>query len=260
LTSFHPPDEIDVSPFGAVRVVTLSRPDHLNAVNESMHNGLSVLWEQLAADPEIRVVILTGSGRAFSAGGDLDWFGELSDDPVLRERVVIREAKRIVTGMIEFPLPIIAAVNGPAVGLGCSLAAMSDIVLVSDVAYFADPHVSVGLVAGDGGVVVWPLLMSLIHAKEALFTGDRIGPHDAVRLGLANRVIEAGSLMEEAHKLAARIAAQPPAAIKGTKRAINMHLHNAARSVLDYALCAESETMTSAEHRALIRKLRTAQP
>ena len=157
--------------------------------------------------------------------------------------------------MIEFPSPIIAAVNGPAVGLGCSLAALSDIVLVSEQAYFCDPHVSVGLVAGDGGAVVWPLLMSLLQAKEALFTGARISADDAIRLGLANRKVAGPDLLSKADKLAEKIASQPPFAIRGTKRALNMHLTRAAAGILDYALCAESETMVSPDHLEAIRAM-----
>jgi enoyl-CoA hydratase len=246
------PDEIEISGSGAIRVVTLNRPDKLNAANAAMHTGLARLWGELADDPDLRVVILTGAGRAFSAGGDVDWFDEIATDPAVRERVVLKEGREIVMNMIDFPLPIIAAVNGAAVGLGCSLAGLCDIVLMSDRAFFADPHVSVGLVAADGGSVVWPLLMSILHAKEYLFTGARIGPDDAIRLGMANRIVPGESLLDEAHVLAEQIAAQSLPALKGTKRAVNMHLRRAAQGVLEFALAAESETFLTPEHRERI--------
>ncbi len=119
--------------------------------------------------------------------------------------------------MVRFPWPIVAAVNGPAVGLGCSLAGLSDVVLIEESAYLADPHVSVGLVAGDGGVLTWPLLTSLLRAKEYLLTGDRIPAAKAVEFGLANRVLPDGASKEEAIVLAKRMATQPHAALKATE-------------------------------------------
>ncbi|SHN18607.1 Enoyl-CoA hydratase/isomerase [Cryptosporangium aurantiacum] len=165
--------ELLVESRGAVRVVTLNRPEALNATNEALHTALIEVWHHLAADPEARAVVLTGAGRAFSAGGDLQHFVDLWDDRAARRRE-IDDAGRLVAEMLDFPLPIVAAVNGPAVGLGCSLACCSDIVLIAESAYIADPHVGVGLTAADGGAPAWPLLMGMLRAKEYLLTGERI--------------------------------------------------------------------------------------
>ncbi len=154
--------------------------------------------------------------------------------------------------MMSFPKPIVAAVNGPAVGLGCSLAVLSDIVLMSDQAFYADPHVSLGVVAADGGALAWPLMMSLLRAKEYLFTGERIVPALAVELGLANRVVAAADLHAEANALAERLAAQPQRALRDTKRALNLHLMSAVNNVIDFAFASESETFALPEFRAFL--------
>jgi enoyl-CoA hydratase len=251
LTSYDLPEELSIDAEGPIRVVSLNRPDALNAVNEDLHRGLAEVWPQLAADPEASVVILRGAGRAFSAGGDMDFLQKISDDADFRyDRM--REARRIVSAMMEFPLPVIAAVNGPAVGLGCSVALLCDIVLMSSRAYFADPHVSIGLVAADGGVLCWPLLTSLLRAKEYLFTGDRIDAPTALELGLANRVVDHEALMTEAHELATRLAEQPAQALRDTKRSLNLHLRAAVDRVVDFAFAAEAETFATEEFRRRI--------
>lgn len=250
------PDEIEVEALGAVRIVRLNRPEQLNASNPGLHRGLVEVWGQLAADPDARAVILTGAGRAFSAGGDMDWFGVLQVDEHERRRAM-DEAKRLVREMVAFPLPVVAAVNGPAVGLGCSLAVLADIVLMAEGAFLADPHVSIGLVAGDGGVLAWPLMTSLLRAKEYIFTGDRIGAAQAVTLGLANRVVPDADLMSEAITLAERLAALPARALQDSKRALNLHLEKAIAGILDFAVAAESECFVTDEHRDRVARFQT---
>lgn len=155
-----------------MRIVTLNRPETLNSSDEALHRSLARLWPDLDADSGVRAVVLTGSGKAFSADGDLGLLDRMVRDIELRA-TVMREAAQIVRGMTAVRVPIIAAVNGPAVGLGCSLAAMSDLVVIEEQAYFADPHVALGLVAADGGGLTWPLLTSLLRAKEFVLLGDR---------------------------------------------------------------------------------------
>src|SRR4029077_4953431 len=142
-------------------------------MNEPLHWAIANVWRQLAADDDARVVILTGEGRAFSAGGDLGWISRFLHDRAAREES-IRQGAQILEEIIRFPLPVIAAVNGLAIGLGATVALMCDIVLVGERASLADPHVSVGLVAGDGGAAFWPLLAPINRIREYLFTGDRI--------------------------------------------------------------------------------------
>ncbi|GAB1814877.1 enoyl-CoA hydratase/isomerase family protein [Mycobacterium sp. MUNTM1] len=231
---------------GQIRIVTLNDPDKLNTMTDELHEALADIWVEILRDSEARAVVLTGAGRAFCAGGDIPGFVRKVNDPNERRRSM-RGARLLVDHILGCHLPVIAAINGPAVGLGCSIAVSCDIVLIADSAYMADTHVNVGLVAGDGGVVTWPLMMSVLKAKEYLFTGDRITPEEAVQLGLANRVVPADTLLDEALALARRLAEQPPQALQETKRSINIHLQQAALSVLPYALAAETESFTTQE-------------
>lgn len=245
------PEEITVTGDGTIRTVTINRPAELNSVNKNLHWGLANVWRQLAADKQVRVVVLTGAGRAFSAGGDLNWIATFLDDAAARDES-IREGAAIVEEMLRFPLPIIAAVNGPAVGLGCSVALLCDIVLISETAYFADPHVAVGLVAGDGGAALWPLLTPILRSREYLYTGDRIDAGLAVELGLASRRVAPDELLAQAQHLAGRLAGQPPEALQGTKRVVNMYLSQVLGGVLQAGFAAEVATMKTAEHRQLL--------
>jgi enoyl-CoA hydratase len=247
--------ELLIEARGPVRIVTLNRPEALNATNEALHGALIAVWRHLADDPQARAVVLTGAGRAFSAGGDFDHFVELWEDRDLR-RKEIDGARRLLTEMVDFPLPVVAAVNGPAVGLGCNLAVCSDIVLIAESAFIADPHVGVGLTAADGGAPTWPVLMGMLRAKEYLLTSERIPAHQAVTLGLANRVVPDGDLMDQAIALAEKLAAQPPQAVQSTKRALNMHIKRAMAGVLEYALGEEYVSFDTPEHRALITRFR----
>lgn len=252
------PDELSFEQRERVGVVTLNRPRRLNAVNEPLHDALADVWSLVQRETEVRAVILAGAGDAFSAGGDINWFSELSEDRELCRRT-LEQGKRIIDEMLRFPLPVVAAVNGAATGLGCSLAVLSDVVLMADDAYYADPHVSVGLVAGDGGAAAWPVMMSLLKAKEYLFTGDRIPADEAVRLGLANRVVPRAALEDEAMALANRLAASPPQAIQATKRALNLHLERAMRGVIEYAFAAELDSFSTPEHKEAVDRFRRPQ-
>ena len=242
------PAELTVEADGAVRTVVINRPAELNAVNQALHWALANVWRQLAADQAARVVILTGAGRTFCAGGDLGWITSFLDDPVARDES-LREGAQIIEEMLRFPLPVIAAVNGAAVGLGCSLAVLCDIVLMSEAAHLADPHVTVGLVAGDGGAAFWPLLTPILRSREYLYTGDRIPAATAVELGLATRATAPQDLLPQARRLAERLAAQPADALRGTKRVLNMHLSQALSGAMQAGFAAEAVTMQSAEHR-----------
>jgi enoyl-CoA hydratase len=253
--TYELPDELIVETDGPIRTVVINRPAELNAVNKALHWALAHVWRQLAADRDAKVVVLTGAGRAFSAGGDLDWITTFLDDSVARDES-LREGAEIIDEMLRFPLPLIAAVNGAAVGLGCSLAVLCDIVLMADSAHLADPHVAVGLVAGDGGAAFWPLLTPILRSREYLFTGDRIPAATAVELGLATRTTAPEDLLPEARRLAERLAAQPIEALQGTKRVLNMHLSQALSGAVQAGLAAEAVTMRSDEHRERILALR----
>ncbi|MGW0948655.1 enoyl-CoA hydratase/isomerase family protein [Streptomyces sp. NPDC002623] len=246
--------DLVVTAVGPVRLVELNRPEQRNAMSEELHTRLASVWSELAADPQAGAIVLTGRGRAFSAGGNLDLMTRVQRDEAFRERQV-DEARRIVTGMLRCPLPVIAAVNGPAVGLGSSLALLSDLVLIADDAYVADPHVQVGLVAGDGGAYLLPLLVGATRAKELLFLGEKVSAEDAVRLGLANRAVPQDKLLDEAMELARRLAAQPAQALRQTKLAVNRHLEQALGTVMEPALLAERDTMHAPDHIAVVEEI-----
>ena len=246
------PKEIDVQADGPLRIITLNRPDSLNSVNDDLHHGLAKLWQRLSDDLTARVAVITGAGRAFSAGGDFGYLEELANDADLRAKT-ITDGREIVLGMARCRVPVLAAVNGPAVGLGCSLVALSDIVYIAKDAYLADPHVQVGLVAADGGPLTWPLHISLLLAKEYALTGARIPAERAVELGLANHVVE--DPVAEAIKAAKKILELPQQAVESTKRVLNLHLERAVLDTIDYALSAESQTMQTEDFRAIVAKL-----
>ena len=254
MNDYNLPDELQVRSEGAVRVITLNRPEHLNATNHVLHEGLASLFPQLDADDDARAAVITGAGRAFSAGGDFSYIDELARDDALRSES-LTHGRQIVTGMVGCRVPIIAAVNGPAVGLGCSIVALSDIVFMAESAHLADPHVLVGLVAADGGPLAWPLLTSLQLAKEYALTGDRIPAARAAAIGLVNHVCADDEVLGQAMACAQRIAQLPKRAVEDTKRVVNIQLERAILAVLDYALSAEDRSFRSPELRANIDRM-----
>jgi enoyl-CoA hydratase/carnithine racemase len=248
------PAEISVEADGPLRIVRLNRPDDLNAVNHDLHEGLADLFPQFSADRDARAVVITGNGRAFSAGGDFGYLQQLAGDAELR-RISISSGRRLVLGMVGCRVPVVAAVNGPAVGLGCSLVALSDVVFMARSAHLADPHVVVGLVAADGGPLTWPLHTSLLLAKEYAFTGDKIPAERAAAIGLVNHVCEDGEVLDAALACARRIAALPQQAVEATKRVLNLHLERAVLATIDFAMAAEYESFGTDDLRANIDRL-----
>jgi len=241
---YAPTPHLLVETDGPVTILTLNNPEMRNAFLDDMHQAMQEIWQHLATDDSVRAVVLTGAGKAFSAGGNIPEFIRSYEDPDFR-RVSLRGAKRLMDAMAEFPKPVVAAVNGPAVGLGCNVAVSCDLVLIAESAFMADTHVNIGLVCGDGGAAIWPLFMSMLKVKEYLLLGDRIPAHDAVTLGLANRVVPDDQLMVEAKKLAHRLATQPRQAVQETKRALNLHVQNLINLVAPFALSAEAESFAT---------------
>jgi enoyl-CoA hydratase/carnithine racemase len=246
--SYDLPDVIRVETDGPVRIVRLTRPEQLNAVNDELHLALARVFPQLSADHGARVAVITGEGRAFSAGGDFDLLDRMAKDRVLR-RDTIAEGREIVLNMLRCRVPVIAAVNGPAVGLGCSVIALSDVVYMAESAYLSDPHVAVGLVAADGGPLTWPLHTSLLLAKEYAFTGDRITARRAGEIGLANHVCPDDEVLPSALTAAHKIAKLPQQAVEATKRVLNLHAERAVLATIDFAMTAESESFDTPDLR-----------
>ncbi len=239
--------------------VTIAHPTSaLNAVDERLHHDLTALFAALRRETTARAVVLTGRGRAFSAGGDFAWFPTLRDPA--RLEALRRDAKQMIWDLLDVELPIVAAVNGHAMGLGASLALLCDTIFMADTATIGDPHVRVGLVAGDGGTAIWPLAVGPARAKQYLLTGDPLPAAEAERIGLVNRVVPAASLDAEALAFARRLAAGAPLAVRYTKLAVNKLVKDALNIAFDTATALELVTFRSADHAEALAALGEKRP
>jgi enoyl-CoA hydratase len=243
---------IEMKRDGKVLLVTLNRPEKLNAINATLHAELARIFGDVARDPEAHAVVLTGAGRAFSAGGDMEWFEEARQDPGVWY-VTQQEAKKIIGDLLDLEAPVIAAVNGHATGLGATLALFCDTIFLADTAKIGDPHVKMGIVAGDGGAVIWPWLLGPARAKEYLMTGDLLTAQEAGRIGLVNRVVPAAECLPRALEFAHRLADGPILAVKWTKVSVNKLLKETANLVLDASLALEAQTLKTEDHREAVR-------
>lgn len=256
LTGFH---TIRFDRDGDVLVVTIDRPGNdLNAVNEQLHEDLTRLFRELKREASARAVLLTGHGKAFSAGGDFSWFPELQQ-PGRMEALRI-DAKQLIWDLLDVEIPIVAAVNGHAMGLGASIALLCDVIFVADTATIGDPHVRVGIVAGDGGTAIWPLAVGPALAKQYLLTGDPVTAADAERMGLVNRAVPAAELHATALAFARRLAAGAPLAVRYTKMAVNKLIKDALNTSFDTATALELVTFASDDHREALEALREKRP
>ncbi len=239
-----------------VATVTLNRPDRLNAVNPGLHHELMTIWNDLAEDREVNAIILTGAGRAFCAGGDVKGMASgtlASASGGKAERITAAEGRRIVQNMLDVEQPIIGAINGDAVGLGATIALLCDIIVASETARFADTHVKVGVVAGDGGAVIWPLLIGPARAKEFLMRGNFVNGADAFKMGMVNYAVAPEQVMAKARELAQELADGPTYAIRWSKLAVNKWLKQQANLILDASLAYEMVTFTTEDHREAAR-------
>ncbi len=238
----------------SILIVTIDHPSSaLNAVDDLLHSELTRLFADLKRENEARAVLLTGSGRAFSAGGDFAWFPTLSD--LERLEHLRRDAKQMIWDLLDVPIPLVAAINGPAVGLGASIALLCDTIFIAESAHVADPHVLVGIVAGDGGAAIWPLAVGPARAKQYLMTGDPVPAIEAERIGLVNRVVPDATLMEEATAFAQRLAAGAPLAVQYTKQAVNKQLKAALNVAFDTSTALEIVTFQSEDHKEALSAL-----
>jgi enoyl-CoA hydratase len=228
--------------------VTIDHPDsELNTVDGLLHDELTRLFRELQREDEARAVLFTGRGKAFSAGGDFRWFPSLDNLEKLEH--LRRDAKQMIWDLLDVRLPIVAAINGPAVGLGASLALLCDVIFMADTATIVDPHVRVGIVAGDGGAAIWPLAVGPARAKQYLLTGDPVRAEEAERIGLVTHVVPAAELERESLAFAQRLADAAPLAVQYTKQAVNKLVKDALNVAFDTSTALEIVTLQSDDHR-----------
>lgn len=218
-----------------IAIVRMNRPDKRNAVNLKMHRGLEEIWHPLGTDPDVGAIVLTGEGKGFCAGGDLvDFYPK---DPTPFD--MIRPSRRLVMEMVNCEAPVVAAVQGVAAGLGATLALLCDIIYAADDARIGDTHVGMGMVAGDGGAVIWPLLVGPHRAKEMLMGSELVPGPRAAEMGLVNHCVPAAELMDRAIAHAKKLAAAPPIALRWTKQVLNQHVRQSLNLVMDSGIAIE---------------------
>jgi enoyl-CoA hydratase len=240
---------------GLVRI-TLCRPDVLNRMDLGAHEELQDALLTVHRDPLARVVLMAGEGKHFSAGGDLAEIERLHSDALHRRRMC-HDARELASALISVEVPVVAAVHGEAVGLGATLAVLSDIVVVAKTSGITDPHTAIGLAAGDGGVVGWPLAMGLTRAKRYLLTGERIGGEPAYQFGLATDLVEtADEVLPLAEKIARKVSCLAPLAVRGTKRALIAYSRRAMADAFEIALAAEEQCMVTDDVREAVSAFR----
>lgn len=241
---------IKVSREGRILILSLSNPKLMNAVDGQMHRELSSIFLDAADDPHSDVVMLTGEGNAFCAGGDLGWMRKSFEENQAGPDAM--EAKRIIYSLLDMEKPIVSAVQGPAVGLGATIALMCDVIYAGRSARFVDPHVKVGIVAGDGGAVIWPQLIGYARAKEYLMTGDPVKAPAAEQMGLINHMVEDEDLWAEALAFAQRLERGAIQAIKYTKVSVNIGLKQLAHTLMDTSVAYEIQTFSSQDHKEAV--------
>ena len=227
-------DDILVTHDDGISTITLNRPERLNALHPDMVVELMEVLVEVDLEGSTRAVVLTGAGRAFTAGGDVRSFGSKPDPRVHRR------GWHLVHRMLDVEKPIVAMVNGPAIGLGLTLALLCDSTVMADDATIGDPHVSLGLAAGDGGALVLPILIGPHRAKEMLLTGRSVTGLDAAAMGLVNRSVPRAELEAAAYGLAREYAAQPVYAARATKMVVNRYVRWMADQILDVSLAYEA--------------------
>jgi enoyl-CoA hydratase len=244
-----------------VATITINRPDSLNAVNNAVHHELEQIWIDVRADQDVNAIILTGAGRAFCAGGDVKGMaaGSLASGTGKKGKgrgrgpIAASNGRRLVDNMLDVEQPIIGAINGDAIGLGATLALLCDITVVSEKARFADTHVKVGIVAGDGGAVIWPLLIGPHRAKEFLMRGNFINGTEAGRIGMVNYALAPELVMPKARELAQELADGPTLAIRWSKLSVNKWLKQQSNLIMDASLAYEMMCFNTSDHKEAVQ-------
>lgn len=234
--------------------LTLNRPEAMNAVNLALHDELPEAFAFAGADPHSDVIVITGAGRAFSAGGDLDHIARNAANPELFDHEVAM-AKKLVETILDLDKPLVCRMNGHAIGLGATLALFCDVIFAAENAKIGDPHAALGLVAGDGGALVWPARIGLTRAKEYLLTGELLNAQKAEAIGLINYALPSDQLDAAIDAFCDKLLGGAIGAIKATKVLLNMELKRAAATVLEAGIQAEAASVRTAEHREGVKAL-----
>ena len=240
---------------GRVLNVTFNRPEKLNAFNNELHREMTRLFPDISEDQDSDIIVLTGAGRAFSAGGDLDFLEECRRNPPVFYDT-LREARAIIMGILDCDKPIICRLNGDAVGLGATLALFCDIIIAADTARIGDPHVRVGAVAGDGGAVIWPQLIGYARAKQFLLTGDLLDAKQAATMGLINFAVPADELDKTVAEWVGKLSRGAPQAVRWTKATVNVGLKQLAGSIMDTGLAYEGLSARTEDHGEALKAMR----
>lgn len=247
-------DFLDVTFEQGLLTLCLNRPELLNASNLKMESELCHFFTEVSHDQDVLAVVITGKGKAFCGGGDFEYIREGIEQP---EKFFqgMTYGKRLVFAMLDCSKPVVAKINGPAVGLGASIALLCDVSFAAKSAIISDPHVAIGLVAGDGGAVIWPQLIGYNRAKQFLFTGDPIPAAKAAEIGLINEVVDDEALDAAVTAYAHKLMAMPPYALRWTKASINIGLKQIAHSVMDASMAYEGLSNMTEEHQQAFSKM-----
>src|ERR1041384_3001764 len=241
-----------------VLLITISRPEVLNATNDRLHWELTQIWLTVGADPETRVAVVTGAGRAFSAGGDLKMVDDNASNPARVARV-LQEASDLVYNIVNLDKPVVSAINGVAVGAGLVVALMADISIISETARFTDGHTKLGVVAGDHAAIIWPLLCGMAKAKYYLLTSDFIDGKEAERIGLVSLAVPADQLLPRALEVADKLAQGSQLAVRWTKRSLN-NWPRTAGPIFDNSMALELLTFMGEDVREGLQAIREKRP
>jgi enoyl-CoA hydratase len=241
-----------------VLLVTINRPERLNAANDRLHWELTQIWLTIDRDPDTRVAVVTGAGRAFSAGGDMEMVEANARDPK-RLANTVREASDIVYNMINLDKPIISAINGVAVGAGLVVALLADISIIAEDARFTDGHTKLGVVAGDHAAIIWPLLCGMAKAKYYLLTSDFIDGKEAERIGLVSLCVPREQLMAKAFEVADKLGLGSQPALRWTKRSLNNWLRMAG-PIFDQSIALEMLTFMMEDVHEGMQAIRDKRP
>lgn len=245
-----------------VLVVTLNRPERRNALSPEMHLELHKLYEAVIHDEEPNALVLTGEGKYFCVGADfadMDANLEAGGYPDGHPGLLI-ESVGMARNILAVRIPMVAAINGDAIGIGATISLFCDVVYMAETARIADPHVKAGMVAGDGGAVLWPLLMGPNRAKEYLMTGDLVTAQDADRLGLVNHVVPTDEVLDQAMAMAQRLAAAPAVAVRLNKRLVNKELEMRVTQLYDLSVAFEAISIETADYQEALRSFIDKRP